>query len=188
MVPWVILANAKTFLNFMSAYAVFMGPIAGIMLTDYWFIKKRKIDVPALYDPRGIYGTCVCLLIFFHLITGRQDRARTNTSQNWRSLIIMILVIIPMLPALANKVTPDKVHIPKALSNLFAINWLYGFVSSCVIYYGLNVAFPDKVTLIDAGIDGIPVESLAASGESTDGDSGRAEKGLRSKEAVEVGA
>jgi cytosine/uracil/thiamine/allantoin permease len=59
MVPWIILANASTFLNFMSAYAVFMAPIAGIMLTDYWFIKKRKIDVPALYDPEGIYGKCV---------------------------------------------------------------------------------------------------------------------------------
>jgi len=60
MVPWIILANAATFLNFMSAYAVFMAPIAGIMLTDYWFVKKRKIDVPALYDPEGIYGKCVC--------------------------------------------------------------------------------------------------------------------------------
>jgi NCS1 family nucleobase:cation symporter-1 len=59
MVPWIILSNAKTFLNFMSAYAVFMAPIAGIMLTDYWFVKRRKIDVPALYDPEGIYGKCV---------------------------------------------------------------------------------------------------------------------------------
>jgi NCS1 family nucleobase:cation symporter-1 len=59
MVPWIIISNAKTVLNFMSAYAVFLAPIAGIMLVDYWFVKKRKIDVPALYDPEGIYGKCV---------------------------------------------------------------------------------------------------------------------------------
>lgn len=59
IVPWIIIANASTFLNFMSAYAVFMAPIAGIMLTDYWFVKKRAIDVPALYDPEGRYGKCV---------------------------------------------------------------------------------------------------------------------------------
>jgi cytosine/uracil/thiamine/allantoin permease len=59
MVPWIIISNAKTFLNFMSAYAVFLAPIAGIMLVDYWIVKKRKIDVPALYDPEGIYGKCV---------------------------------------------------------------------------------------------------------------------------------
>jgi cytosine/uracil/thiamine/allantoin permease len=45
----------------MSAYAVFMAPIADIMLTDYWFVKRRKVDVPALYDSEGIYGKCVSL-------------------------------------------------------------------------------------------------------------------------------
>jgi NCS1 family nucleobase:cation symporter-1 len=36
-----------------------MAPIAGIMLTDYWFVKERKIDVPALYDPEGICSKSV---------------------------------------------------------------------------------------------------------------------------------
>jgi hypothetical protein len=47
----------------------------------------------------------------------------------------MALVIVPMLPALANKVTSKNVHIPKELSNLFAINWLYGLLllASCTM-------------------------------------------------------
>jgi NCS1 family nucleobase:cation symporter-1 len=166
MVPWIILSSAKTFLNFMSAYAVFMAPIAGIMLTDYWFIKRRHINVPALYDPRGIYGKC-----------------------NWRSLAIMVLVIVPMLPALANKVTPTKVSIPTDLKNLFAINWLYGFVASCVLYWLLNVAFPAKETLIPVTVHGdIEVfDGVAESHKSSDGDSSRAEKGLDIKEPVNSG-
>ena len=32
--PWEILANATGFLSFMSGYTVFLGPIAGIMITD----------------------------------------------------------------------------------------------------------------------------------------------------------
>ncbi|KAL3422668.1 ncs1 allantoate transporter [Phlyctema vagabunda] len=143
MVPWIIIANAVTFLNFMSAYAVFMAPIAGIMMTDYWFIKQRKIDVPALYDPAGIYGKC-----------------------NWRSLVIMVVVIVPLLPALANKVTPERVPIPPGLTRLFAINWLYGFTASCVLYYVLNVAFPDQATLISRGVHGDDVERTAAVRES----------------------
>jgi nucleobase:cation symporter-1, NCS1 family len=63
MVPWIILSSAKTFLNFMSAYAVFMAPIAGILFTDYWLVKDRHYDVPALYDPRGIYHTWVSIII-----------------------------------------------------------------------------------------------------------------------------
>ena len=101
----------------------------------------------------------------------------------------MILVIVPMLPALANKVAPHNVHIPKELSNLFAINWLYGFVASCVLYYVLNVVFADKRTLIACVVQGETevVEGVIASDESTDGNSGRTEKGLHVKEQdVEV--
>jgi len=101
----------------------------------------------------------------------------------------MILVIVPMLPALENKVTPNHVHIPKELSNLFAINWLYGFVASSVLYYVLNVVFPDKRTLIACVVQGETevVEGVIASDESTNGNSGRAEKGLHVKEQdVEV--
>lgn len=102
----------------------------------------------------------------------------------------MVLVIVPMLPALAHKVTPDSVHIPKELSNLFSVNWLYGFVASCIIYYVLNIVFPDKGTLIPAVVEGYPdvVEGVVTGAESTDGDSSRAEKGLDSKEPVEIKA
>jgi len=95
----------------------------------------------------------------------------------------MILVIVPMLPALANKVTPNNVRIPKKLSNLFTFNWLYGFVASCVLYYVLNVVFPDKRTLISCVVQGDTevVEGVIASYESTDGNSGRVEKGFVAK-------
>jgi NCS1 family nucleobase:cation symporter-1 len=66
----------------------------------------------------------------------------------------MILVIVPMLPALANKVTPENIHIPKELSNLFTINWLSCFVAPCVLYSVLNVVFPDSGTLIPRTIQG----------------------------------
>ena len=51
MVPWKILASAKSFLNFMSAYSVFLGPIAAILVWDFWWIHDMKYDVVALYHP-----------------------------------------------------------------------------------------------------------------------------------------
>ena len=59
-----------------------------------------------------------------------------------------------MLPALANKVTPNNVPIPQGLSNLFAVNWLYGFVCSVILFYILHKLFPDHSTLIPATIYG----------------------------------
>ncbi len=51
MVPWKILASAGSFLNFMSAYSVFLGPIAAILVWDFWWIHGAKYDVVALYHP-----------------------------------------------------------------------------------------------------------------------------------------
>ena len=44
---------------FMSGYTVFLGPFAGIMVTDYWLVHRCKVDVPAMYNPHGRYRyTC----------------------------------------------------------------------------------------------------------------------------------
>ncbi|KAF2092331.1 NCS1 nucleoside transporter [Saccharata proteae CBS 121410] len=126
--PWIIIQSASTFLNFMSAYAIFMSAFAGIMATDYWLVKRRRYDVPALYDPRGIY--------------------RYRYGINWRALLVTALVIVPMLPGLAYKVTPEDVHIDTGLQHLFTFNWLYGFTLSVVLYYVLNIVWPDRATLI----------------------------------------
>jgi cytosine/uracil/thiamine/allantoin permease len=35
--------------------------MASVMAADYFFVKGRKIDVPALYDPHGIYQCERCV-------------------------------------------------------------------------------------------------------------------------------
>lgn len=52
-VPWKILATANGFLNFMSAYSVFLGPVAAILVLDFWWVHKMKYDIVALYHPEG---------------------------------------------------------------------------------------------------------------------------------------
>jgi NCS1 family nucleobase:cation symporter-1 len=41
LVPWKIIVSASTFLAFMGGYAIFLGPMAGILASDYWIIKKQ---------------------------------------------------------------------------------------------------------------------------------------------------
>ena len=47
--------SVQGFLTFMSGYAVFLGPFAGIMIADYYIVHKCRVDVPAMYDPNGRY-------------------------------------------------------------------------------------------------------------------------------------
>lgn len=64
MVPWRILASASGFLNFMAAYSVFLGPIAAILVWDFWWVHGMKYDVVALYHPEG-YVSPLILLSFY---------------------------------------------------------------------------------------------------------------------------
>ncbi len=47
--PWLLLANSDAFFGFILYYSAFFGPILGVMLADYFVIRKQKLDVDALY-------------------------------------------------------------------------------------------------------------------------------------------
>lgn len=122
----------------MSAYACFLAPTAGIMFSDYWIVKGRRYDVPALYDPKGIYS-------YWRGI-------------NWRALVVTVVVVGPLIPGMANKIA-SSVHIGTGLEPLFSFNWLYGFVLSITMYVSLNWALPDKRTSIPVVIHGVCVDT-----------------------------
>ncbi|PGH13753.1 hypothetical protein AJ79_03452 [Helicocarpus griseus UAMH5409] len=55
--PWQLLANATKFLSVLSSFGIFMAPMTGIMLADYFLIRRRKLKLDDLYtgDVEGIY-------------------------------------------------------------------------------------------------------------------------------------
>ena len=57
IVPWKMLKNAQTFLTFLGSYTMFVGPILGCMLADYYFVRKGNLHTPSLYTRKqsGVY-------------------------------------------------------------------------------------------------------------------------------------
>ncbi|ODV84158.1 hypothetical protein CANARDRAFT_201458 [[Candida] arabinofermentans NRRL YB-2248] len=57
IVPWKFLQNATKFITFLGSYSIFVGPLLGYMLADYFIIRRGNIHVPSLYtlDPNGAY-------------------------------------------------------------------------------------------------------------------------------------
>lgn len=137
IVPWKILADAQTFLAFMGGYAVFLGPMAGIIASDYWLVKRLHIDVPALYDPRGRYRYNV-------------------TGINPRAFIAFFTAVGPLLPGLAYSINPGGTHISEGTKHLYTFDWLFGFVTSIVLYTGLSYVWKPKEQLIAKTVFGIP--------------------------------
>ncbi|EHL01731.1 putative Uncharacterized permease [Glarea lozoyensis 74030] len=113
IVPWKIISSASTFLAFMGGYSVFLAPIAGILASDYWIVRKQNMDVPALYDPNGRYS-------YFR-------------GTNWRAVVAMLIAVCPNLPGLAysigmNSDGTDSVNISAGAKNLYTFCWLFGFI------------------------------------------------------------
>ncbi len=47
--PWLILGNMDAFFGFILYYSSLFGPILGVMLCDYFVMRKRQLDVAGLY-------------------------------------------------------------------------------------------------------------------------------------------
>jgi NCS1 family nucleobase:cation symporter-1 len=108
LMPWKLLASYKTFiLGWLGGYAAFLGPVAGIMICDYFLIRGRVLLVDDLYLRAGAY-----------------EYAR---GFNWAALAALGA---GAATALVGLVVP-------ALRPLYDYSWFVGFTVSFVAYFAL---------------------------------------------------
>jgi NCS1 family nucleobase:cation symporter-1 len=56
MMPWKFLESADAYIfNWLVGYSALLGPIAGIMIVDYWVLRKTRLNVADLYRVDGEY-------------------------------------------------------------------------------------------------------------------------------------
>ncbi len=108
LMPWKLLANYKTFiLGWLGGYAAFLGPVAGIMICDYFLIRRRLLSVDDLYLRGGIY--------------------EYSGGFNWRAVSALFFAAAV---ALVGLVMPS-------LRFLYDYSWFVGFGIAFVTYYAL---------------------------------------------------
>jgi len=102
------LSDYGTFIfGWLGGYAAFLGPVAGIMICDYFVIRRRVLLVEDLYLRGGVY--------------------EYSGGFNWFAVIALAL---GAGTALVGLVVP-------ALRILYDYSWFVGFAVSFVSYYGL---------------------------------------------------
>lgn len=124
MCPWELLASASVFISVLSAYSVFLGPMVGIYVCEYWILRQRKVKLSDLYHrrPDGIYH-------YWHGI-------------NWRTFTSWIIGWSYLIPGFAATVTPGAVQVPQACINLYYLAFPLGFTVSFLVHLGLNRILP----------------------------------------------
>lgn len=56
MMPWKLLGSFQSYIfGWLVGYSALLGPIAGIMIADYFLVRKRALDLDGLYRRQGPY-------------------------------------------------------------------------------------------------------------------------------------
>jgi NCS1 family nucleobase:cation symporter-1 len=57
MLPWKLMQTAGSYIfTWLIGYSSLMGALAGILIADYWIVRRRQLDVNGLFDPNGPYA------------------------------------------------------------------------------------------------------------------------------------
>ncbi|MCC7386861.1 MAG: NCS1 family nucleobase:cation symporter-1 [Deltaproteobacteria bacterium] len=112
IMPWKLLASAETYIfNWLVGYSALLGPIAGIMIVDYWLLRKQELDVPDLYRTTGRYAGI-----------------------NWVAIGALVVGIFPNVPGFLK-----SAHLfegPETFwDQLYVYAWFTGFFLAGAVYY-----------------------------------------------------
>ena len=118
MCPWKLLATPDSYIfGWLVGYSGLLGPVAGIMVCDYFFIRGTELDVNSLYHREGAY----------HYTKGVNPRA-------------LIALALGVAVALVGLIVPS-------LHSLYDYAWFVGFFTAGATYVAMmKTGISDQVT------------------------------------------
>lgn len=121
MNPWTLLTDNNQFTTYLSAYSVFLSSIAGVMIFDYYLVRRGYLEVKELYDGRktGPY--------YF------------TWGIHWRAYAAYIAGILINVVGFAGAVGRE---VPIGATYIYNVNFFAGFLVAGAVYWILCHFFP----------------------------------------------
>ena len=174
MCPWNLLKDTNSFTTYLSAYSVFLSSIAGVMICDYYLVRRGYLQIKDLYSGRktGPYY----FTFGFH----------------WRGYAAYIAGILINVVGFAGAVGRD---VPAAAQRIYDLNFFMGFLVASIVYWGLCRISPvpatsdvwcevgDEITEVSVAYEdgedlGKLDEEAVIGGKGVDGKVGEASRGF----------
>ncbi|KAI5887332.1 NCS1 nucleoside transporter family [Schizophyllum commune H4-8] len=119
--PWNLLKDSNSFTSYLSAYSVFLSSIAGVMVTEYYLIRRGHYNLADLYSNHKDG--------WYYYTYGVNFRA-------YAAYIAGILINVVGFAGATGR------SVPASATHIYELSFFTGFGVSSVIYYALNLAFP----------------------------------------------
>jgi NCS1 family nucleobase:cation symporter-1 len=104
IMPWRLVSSSHNYLGWLVDYSGLLGPVAGIMVADYFLVRRTRLDDYSLYRRGGIYEY-----------------------RNGFNPAALIALTVGIAVALVGRFVPQ-------LTWLFQMAWFVGFLLSGAIY------------------------------------------------------
>jgi NCS1 family nucleobase:cation symporter-1 len=128
MMPWKLMSSMGAYIfTWLIGYSGLMGAIAGILICDYWVLRRQRLDLVALFDPKGRYSY--------------------TSGFNWRALVALALAVAPVVPGFIRAATTPnfngQLENPSLFDTLYTYAWFVTFILGFIIYYFLMNRHPN---------------------------------------------
>ncbi len=117
MMPWKLYSDAAAYIfTWLLGYSSLMGALGGILIADYWVLRRQQLDVNDLFRERGRYTY--------------------RNGVNPRAIAALVLAMLPVVPGFirAVSVPGGTVKDPNFFDHLYAYAWFITFALSFVLY------------------------------------------------------
>lgn len=124
--PWKLIADPNGYIfTWLIAYSSLLGPIGGILIADYYFIRRKKLIVADMYKIKGMYSY--------------------QRGFNRIAILSLLLGVIPNIPGFLTTIGTIQNNVfPEWVSGLYNYAWFIGFFVSGLVYYLLMLKNTQK--------------------------------------------
>jgi nucleobase:cation symporter-1, NCS1 family len=121
MQPWRLLADPKAYIfDWLLAYGSLLGAIGGILIVDYFIIRRAQLNLPGLYRRHGPYWY--------------------DAGFNWRAIAALAAGIAPCVPGFLSRVQLIE---PVAFwSPIYHYAWFISLAAAGLVYAVLMLVSP----------------------------------------------
>jgi NCS1 family nucleobase:cation symporter-1 len=120
MMPWYLYEeNGAYIFTWLIGYSGLMGAIGGILICDYWVIRRQTLSLRELYLSEGRYSY--------------------TSGINWRAVAAFVIAIMPVMPGFIRAASTEggAVSNPTFFDSLYIYSWFVTFGLAFVIYLAL---------------------------------------------------
>src|SRR5262249_954986 len=115
MMPWKLIADPRGYIfTWLIAYSALLGAIGGILICDYFALRRTRLALADLYNPIGRYTYA--------------------SGTNYRAVAAFVLAVVPCLPGFLHEVHLLQT-VPAIFDRLYTYAWFVTFFLAFVIYF-----------------------------------------------------